>query len=265
VLCEKPLAESVSSGQKIAAAAAKSSANFMICFNRRYRPDSHWLKRAIDTGLLGQIYQVKVGWLRETGIPAGTGWFASKQVAGGGPLIDLGVHMLDLGMWLLDYPAPVTVSGDVQANFGPRGEKTWAEDGAKPGPFEVEDSASAFIRLDNGINLYLETCWASHARPGMDDFFVTVKGTKGTVELYVPNYGYENTLTLYTEINGAPVTVKPGVVGQRVDHFKAVADFVDCIRRDLPPAASAEDGLTIMKMIEAIYHSAANQREVVLA
>lgn len=264
VLCEKPLAESAAAGQKIVEAAAKSTAKFMICFNRRYRPDVRWIRQAIDTGLLGQVYQVHAGWLRETGIPGGTGWFANKQIAGGGPLIDLGVHMLDLVLWLLGYPQPRTVSGDVQANFGPRELKTWHSYGAGTrGSFEVEDSASAFIRLAGGASLFLETSWASHAKPGLDDFFVTVRGTHGTVELYVPNYAWENTLTFYTEINGGPVTVRPHVVGQPADHFEAVADFVACIKTDSPPTATAADGLTVMQIIEAIYQSAANQREVV--
>lgn len=265
VLCEKPLAESVAAGEKIVEAAARSRGKFMMCFNRRYRPDTHWIKQAVESGLLGRIYQVKAGWLRETGIPAGTGWFTSKAVAGGGPLIDLGVHMLDMVLWLLGYPAPLTVSGDVQANFGPRGEKMWREYGGEFGKFEVEDFATAFIRLAGGINFSLETSWASHAKPGLDDFFVTVNGTKGTIELYVESYAWENTLTLYTEINGSPVTVYPRVVGQRIDHFKAVAEFVACIKNDTPPPASAGDGLTVMKIIEAIYQSAARQREVVLA
>lgn len=121
VLCEKPLAENSVSAQQIVEAAARASTKFMICFNRRYRPDVRWIKEAIIQGRLGQIYQVKAGWIRETGIPAGTGWFTNKAMAGGGPLIDLGVHMLDMVMWLLNYPAPLTISAEVQANLGREG------------------------------------------------------------------------------------------------------------------------------------------------
>ncbi len=265
VLCEKPLAENSTAGRALVEAVAKAGSKFMICFNRRYRPDVRWMKEMLDAGKLGQIYQVKAGWLRETGIPAWTDWFISKKVAGGGPLIDLGVHMLDSVMWLLDYPDPLTVSADVQSNFGPYGRKVWHKPGRKAQfSFAVEDSATAYIRLAGGINLILETSWASHATPGMDDFFITLMGTEGTIELYVANYASVDTLTLFTEINGVPATIHPQVVGDDSDHNYAVAEFVRCIREDVPPTASAEKGLVIMNMIDAIYQSAEAGREVVL-
>ncbi len=262
VLCEKPLAENVAAGQKIVDAAAGASSKFMICFNRRYRPDVRWMKQALDAGQLGRVYQVKAGWVRETGIPARTGWFTSKQMAGGGPLIDLGVHILDLVLWLLDYPEPLTISGDVQANFGPRSQKVWHTPGSRLTSYQVEDSATAFIRLADGISLNLETSWASHGRPGMDDFYLTLLGTEGTIELVVKNYASEGTLTMYTEINGVPVTTRPNIVGEKADHLYAVAEFTRCIREDLPPTASAEQGLVIMRVIDAIYRSAEARREI---
>jgi predicted dehydrogenase len=266
VLCEKPLAESATTGQTIVEAAAKAPGKFMICFNRRYRPDVRWMKEMITASKLGQIYQVKAGWIRETGIPVGTGWFTNKAMAGGGPLIDLGVHMLDMVMWLLDYPAPLTVSGDVQTNFGSRGLKMWRRPNEKaPANYAVEDLAIAFIRLAGNISLNLETSWASHAKPGLDDFYVTLMGTEGTIEFYVTNYARENTLTFYTELNGAPATIHPRIVSPQSDHVYAVAEFVQCIQKDLSPTAPATDGLTIMHIIEAIYQSAAQKREIVLS
>jgi len=266
VLCEKPLAENAAAGQKVVEAAANAPGNFMVCFNRRYRPDVGWMKDIINAEKLGRIYQVKAGWVRETGIPGWTGWFVNKEVAGGGPLVDLGVHMLDMVMWLLDYPDPLTVSGNVQTNFGPYGLKTWRrpEQGGQH-PFAVEDSATAYIRLADNVDFYLETSWASHTRPGRDDFFVTLMGTQGTVELYVANYATENTLTFYTEMNDTPVTVRPHVVSARSDHVYAVAEFIKSIQKKERPPATAEDGLTIMKIIDAIYQSAEIKREVGLA
>ena len=263
VLCEKPLAENSISGQKIVEAAARAPGKFMMCFNRRYRLDVQWIKTALKAGALGKIYQVKSGWVRETGIPGRGSWFTSKELAGGGSLIDLGVHMLDAVMWLLDYPEPLTVSGDVQANFGSRYLKTWGDVLSQQKiPFTVEDSATAFIRLAGGINLTLETSWASHARPGMDDFFITLMGTQGTIELYVTNYAAENTLTFYTEVSGVPVVTRPAVKGVPSDHSYAIAEFVKSIKEDKVPEASAAQGLTIMKIIDAIYQSAEAKREI---
>lgn len=264
VLCEKPLAENLASSQKIAAAVAQAPGKFMICFNRRYRLDVQWMKQALREGLLGRVYHVKAGWVRETGIPGWGGWFLDKTMAGGGPLIDLGVHMLDAVMWLLDYPAPLTVTGATQANFGPRQAKTWQPSAASVS-YTVEDSATAYIRLTGDVTLNLETSWASHARPGMDDFFITLMGTAGTLELHVANYATENTLTLYTEVAGKPAATRPAVKLSRSDHEYAIAEFVRCIKEDTPPTASVEQGLTIMQIIEAVYQSAAEGREVVLA
>lgn len=265
VLCEKPVAENATAAQKIIEAEAGSTGKFMVCYNRRYRPDVAWMKAAITKGLLGQIYQVKAGWIREAGIPTKTGWFINKEVAGGGPLIDLGVHMLDLALWLLDYPQPLTVSGDVQANFGPQGSKIKRKPTDRPlPPYSVEDSANALIRLAGGTILNLETSWASHTKPRRDDLYIILNGTRGTIEFYVENYAAENTLTFYTEIEGQPVTIKPGIVGERSDHLYAVTEFVNCIKEDSPPSATATDGLTVMKIIDAIYESGAKGREISL-
>ncbi len=264
VLCEKPLAENLASSYKIAEAVARAPGKFMICFNRRYRLDVQWMKQVLAQGKLGQIYQVKTGWVRETGIPGWGGWFLDKTIAGGGPLIDLGVHMLDAAMWLLDYPEPLTVSGSIGANFGPRNAKTWQASGT-PFPYTVEDSALAFIRLAGDVTLSLETSWASHARPGLDDFFITLMGTQGTIELYVANYAKENTLTFYTEIGGTPVVTHPSVKLTKPDHEYAITEFIRCIKEDTAPTASVEQGLTIMKIIEAIYQSADAGREVGLS
>jgi predicted dehydrogenase len=261
VLCEKPLAENVASAEKIAEVVARSRPKFMMCFNRRYRLDVQWMKQALNQGLLGKVYQVKAGWVRETGIPGWGGWFLDKTMSGGGPLIDLGAHIIDMIMWLLDYPTPLTVSGTAQANFGPHNAKTW-QASLKPQPYTVEDSALAFIRLAGGITFNLETSWASHARPGMDDFFITLMGTEGALELYVANYAKENTLTLYTEIGGVAVATRPAIKLSKSDHDYAVAEFVRCIKEDSAPTATVEQGLTVMKIIEATYHSAQLGREV---
>jgi predicted dehydrogenase len=264
VLCEKPLAENMVSARKVVEAKEKASSKFMMCFNRRYRHDVQWMKQFIDSGQLGKIYQVKAGWIRETGIPVG-GWFSDKAMSGGGPLIDLGVHVLDSVMWLLDYPAPITVSGNVQANFGPRHMKQWGQDDPSKS-FDVEDSATAFIRLDNGTIFNLETSWASHIKPGTDDIFITLMGTEGTIELYIANYASEKTLTVYSEINGVPVTTRPAVKeNDGHDHQYVIAEFIQCIQNDTPPTAPAEHGYVIMEIIDAIYQSAATGREISLA
>ncbi len=262
VLCEKPLAENVESGQKVVEAAQKASGKFMMCFNRRYRADIQWMKQALDEGMLGTVYQVKAGWIRETGIPSG--WFTNKEMAGGGPLIDLGVHMLDAVLWLLDYPKAHTVTADVKANFGPKSLKYFPGWRNKPGAYTVEDLATAFIRLESDVALYLETSWASHDRPGMDDIYITLYGTEGTLKLYIENYANEHTLTLYSELGGIPTVSYPKVKGVQMDHQYAVGEFVKMIQEDTPPTASVEQGQMVMQIIDAIYRSAEVKREIAL-
>jgi predicted dehydrogenase len=263
VLCEKPLAENVASAKNVVNAVENASTKFMMCFNRRYRRDVQWMKKILNEGKLGRIYQVNTGWVRETGIPVG-GWFSQKSLSGGGPLIDLGVHLLDSVMWLLDYPTPLTVSSHVQANFGPRRMKQWGLADAVH-TFDVEDSATAFIRLDNNIILNLETSWASHARPGLDDIFITLLGSEGTIALHIANYAGEKTLVLYTEVGGVPSQIHPAVKETgRHDHEYVIAEFIDCINNNTSPTAPVGHGYVIMEIIDAIYQSAAAGREVSL-
>ena len=273
VLCEKPLATSADEAGAMVAAARKAGKNLMVCFNYRFREDARWLKRLEGDGQLGRVYFARAGWSRNRGIPSLGGWFTQKAMSGGGPLIDLGVHILDLTLWLMGYPKAVAVSGATFAEFGPRGQKTFAgrlappaSTGAAPASarFDVEDLAAGFVRFENGAALSIETSWASHTKAGKDDYYVTLFGTEGGCELYVPNYADRDTLTFYTEIGGAPVNVKPAIVTRGGGHALAVDHFVECLLAGRSPEASGEQGLALMQIIAALYELASSGREVVL-
>src|SRR5260221_345448 len=130
VLCEKPMAPNTAQAQQMIDAARRNNRRLMIAYNYRYRYDVRWIRRVVDSGQLGNVYHVYAAWRRETGIP-GSGWFGNRQMAGGGALIDLGVHVLDLTMWMLGFPAVTTVSGGTHSLFRPRGMEKW---GPQPGP-----------------------------------------------------------------------------------------------------------------------------------
>ncbi|HBY95200.1 MAG TPA: oxidoreductase [Chloroflexi bacterium] len=267
VLCEKPLALNAIEAQQIVDTAAAAGRQLVVCFNYRMRPDARWLKAAVDEGKFGQIYLAKAGWLRNTGIPGSTSWFTNRSLSGGGPLIDLGVHMLDLTLWLLGYPDVATVSGVTFAKFGPRGQKAWSprpfSSGA--GTFDVEDLAMALVRFADGRALSLEASWASHTRSGRDDYFITLYGEEAGADLYVANYGNADTVTFYTEMLGAPVDVRPKIQDGGRSHALAVAHFVDRILAGQPVECTGEQGVTLMRIIDAIYESARLGREVALA
>jgi predicted dehydrogenase len=265
VLIEKPLARHVAEGQAMLAAAAATGKVMMIAFNHRYRGDVQWVKRYIETGALGTIYYAKAHWMRRSGIPLLGSWFVSKELAGGGPLIDLGVHVLDIAMYLMGEPHASTVSASTFAAFGPRGLKGWAgrqQFSDAQHPYEVEDLATAFIRLDNGATLLLEASWATHSAAG-DDFGVTLYGSEGGVELLVRNYTHENTVRIFHDTHDAPTDIAPRPA--KVDgHSSVVQRFVEAVHAGGPQEPSAADGLRRVALLDACYQSAAERRELQL-
>jgi predicted dehydrogenase len=272
VLCEKPLAISGDSAQGIVDARDKSGKKLMVCFNYRYRPDARWLKQLIHDGKMGDAYFAKAGWIRNSGIPGWGGWFTRKERSGGGPLIDLGVHILDMSLWLLDYPKVKSVTGVTFAEFGPRdmkhfGGRLMSQQGTRPAGavFNVEDFAAALIRFENGSALQIEVSWASHTKAGRDDYFVTLYGSEGGSDLYVANYTNVDTVVFHSEEGGAPSDTRPTLPGgPRVPsgHALAIDHFINAIINDTQPDATGEQGLALMRLIDAIYESARIGAEV---
>lgn len=264
VICEKPLAADLAGAEAIAAAAAKARGKFTVCYDKRYRADAQWLRKAVAAGTLGEIYHVEAGWKRETGIPGG--WFIQKALAGGGPLIDLGVHVLDLALWVLGFPAVKTVSGITRAVFGPAGRKItrWGKSG-QGDRYEVEDGALGLLRLEGGVPLLLEASWADHRRPGEDDIYFRFAGSKAAADVHVRNYTQLDTLRLYTEIDGTAIEATPALHPlEPGGHAALVADFVRAIREDDAPPAPASEGLATMQVLDAFFRSAAEGCEVAL-
>lgn len=264
VLCEKPLARSGSEAAAIVEAATRAQRVLHIAFNHRQRGDVQTLKRYIEAGSLGRIYHAKASWMRRSGIPGMGSWFTNKDMAGGGPLIDLGVHVLDLALYLLDEPQVATVSAATYAEIGPSGRGGWIGStkqivGAN---YEVEDLATAFLRLANGTTLLLEASWATYGSAG-DDFGVTLYGTEGGAEIRVKNYNWEDTLRIYTDVADLPAEVHPRLV-QGEGHLAVVRDFIAAIRSGDWAAHTGTGGLRRAQIIDACYTSAQQGREVVL-
>ncbi len=263
VLVEKPLAASVAEGEAMAEAAARTGRILMTVFNRRFRNDSQIIKRHVEDGALGNIYFAKTGWLRDQGIPGGAGgWFTDKARSGGGCLIDLGVHMLDLALWLMGHPRVESVSATTCAALGPRGRGLFP--GYRQGEgdtFDVDDFVAAFLRLEGGATLALEASWAGYIEKG-DRFFVQLWGDEGGAAMDVLNYTTEDTLRIYTDVHGTRTEIRPETAGEyekSVNH-----EFVRAIRQGqaLPP--TVEEGLQILRIIDAIYRSAETGQEVTL-
>ncbi len=264
VLVEKPLATSVAEGQAMREAAARAGRVLMVVFNYRFRNDSQILKRYIEAGNLGEVYFAHAGWLRDQGIPVGaSGWFTDKSRSGGGCLIDLGVHMLDLTLWLMGNPRVLSVSASTYAALGPRGR------GLFPGQrfrgemanFDVEDLVTAFLRLETGTTLVLEVSWAGYTQRG-DRFFVHLWGDEGGAEMNVLNYVHEDTVRFYTDVEGTRTEICPQVTGD--DEMSVNSEFVRAIRQGKAVSPTVGEGLHVLRIIEAIYRSAAEGREVTI-
>jgi predicted dehydrogenase len=264
VLSEKPIARNGDEADAMVAAARAANRVLDVAFNHRQRGDIQELKAAIDAGRLGRPYYSKAWWLRRTGIPTMGSWFTQSDLAGGGPLVDIGIHVLDYALFLLGNPEVRAVSASTYdllatAGFGssPDANKTGATD-AKA--FDVEDLASVFMRLADGGTLLVEASWAAHRRAG-DEFGVTLYGTEGGAELIVDHLAPVGSLRIFGDDDGTPVatrvTAKPGR-----GHFAVIEQFADKIRsgewRDHDGSAAA--GLA--RVVDACYRSAAEQREV---
>ncbi len=268
VLSEKPMAENAVTAQKMVDAAIANDKVLDVLFNHRRGGQVKALKKIVDSGLLGKIYYAKAGWLRRSGIPGLGSWFTKMKTAGGGPMMDIGVHMLDMAMHLLDEPSVSTVSATTYAEFGPRGiggatglgsQKSGVGDSIE---FEVEDLSTAFMRLDTGGTLLLESSWASWIPH--DLIYINLYGSDGgaTLELGGSPATYTK-LDVWTEVSGFPAEIQPDIPPSG-GHSEALLDFLAKVRSDNHEAHRGHEGLARSLVVDACYASAAKQREVTL-
>ena len=184
VLLEKPLAMNREEAEALVAVAKQSERVLMLGMNQRFDKDHQQIRALVKQGMLGDIYHAKGVWLRRSGIPTLGTWFGNKALAGGGCLYDIGVHLLDLCLYTLDNFEPVSVSGATYTKFGHRGlgEGDWGASEREELAFDVDDFASAFIRLANGATVSLDVAWACH-QAEEQQHTVTLYGSEGGATL----------------------------------------------------------------------------------
>lgn len=265
VLTEKPMARTSAEAEAMVAAARAAGRVLQVAFNYRYRGDISALMEQVEQGVLGRVYHARAWWLRRAGIPTLGSWFTNREMAGGGPLIDLGVHVLDATLQLMGNPEVAAVSASTHSELGQRGLGGASTQKHSVGSaYEVEDLAVVLLRMTNGSSLALESSWATH-RPQGDELAITLYGTEAGADLKIVDYAPQTTVRIYQsapdgtedlELPGRPSTGHTGVVDSFLD---AVAD---------PPAWPEHDGsaaATLTRVIEACYLSAEQDREVQLA
>lgn len=255
VFCEKPDAVNPAEAQRMADAAKRAGKVLMVMRNNRFMPASQFLKKYIESGAMGEIYTGRTGWVRRRGIPGRGGWFTTKALSGGGPLIDLGVHMIDLAVWLMGNPKPVAVSGAAYRKFAGAPSPDPLRSVQSEGTFDVEDLATGFIRFHNGATLQIEFSWASNVEE--EQKFLELRGTKAGCSLK----GEE--LKLMTEIEQVLCDISPRFPKTAVKtHERNIHHFVDCVQGKAEPIITPEYGVDMIRILSAIYESAETGAEV---
>jgi predicted dehydrogenase len=270
VYCEKPMALTVEEATAMADAARKAGRKLTLGLHHRYRPEALVLKPMCQAGELGEIYYGRATMMRRAGIPGYGSHFTNKDLAGGGALYDIGVHILDLALYFMGHPEPVAVSGQTFAEFGPQRRKLggWGAD-ILPGParFDVDDLATALIRFANpqgasgsGAVLHLEVAWAFHGR---SEERVQLVGRAGGAEIYPALLGQGTSLRIYKDWGDRPLDITPELprfeVGQQA---RQIEDFVMHLDDPTPPTVTPEEGVILTRILAGIYRSAETGTEV---
>ncbi|MDQ7030253.1 MAG: Gfo/Idh/MocA family oxidoreductase [Ardenticatenia bacterium] len=258
VLVEKPMALTAADARRMVEAAWAANRTLFVGMNNRFRNDVRALKLMVSQGAIGDVYHVRASWLRATRHPQMASWFTSKAQAGGGPLWDTGIVMLDLALWMLDFPRPETVFGVL---FTGLSDVTDEEPGAliapmEPSPYPVEDAATALIRFATGAAIGLNVSWVSRLED-VDEISLCLEGTRGAAELRNP-VGGRKVLRVRGELFGTRMNLEPHIVeNEEPSHLRELQHFVDvCLGREAP-LVTPEEGLVGVQIIEAIYRSAA--------
>ncbi len=182
VMCEKPMAKTAEGARKMVEAAKRTGKKLTVGYQSRYRADSQYLKRYCEQGGLGEIYFAKAHAIRRRAVPT-WGVFLDEEVQGGGPLIDIGTHSLDLTLWLMDNYEPQYAVGTTYHKLGKRknGANAWGP--WDPKTFTVEDSAFGFVRFKNGATVFVESSWLLNVRQA-GEAICTLCGTEGGSDMW---------------------------------------------------------------------------------
>ncbi len=261
VILEKPFAMNAAEAQKAIAVAEAAGLVLNVGMNQRFAADAQKIKQLVDEGLLGDIYHAKAYWMRRSGIPKLGTWFGNKEIAGGGSLYDIGVHMLDLCLYTINNFEPVSVVGATYTKFGNRGlgEGGWGLSDRTEVPFDVDDFATAFIRFANGATVTLDTCWACHQAQGNREN-IEIFGTEAGATLH-PARLFRGSAALpaaYEIVDELKIALK-------MPHQERFHNFINHLRGEEALCVTTHQALVVQKILDAIAESNRTGREVRLA
>ena len=259
VVCESPPALNAAEAKKIAAVAAKAGKTVLYALQRRFGGNEQAAKQAIDKGYAGNVLHARAAWTRTRGVPTGTGWYADRSKSGGGAVIDLGLHMLDLGWSLLGEPRPLTAFAVFpgQGAGAPLAPEA-AEPAGQPAGSRVEEAGFAVIKFEGGRSLELGASWAINQPPQHQGTSCRAYGDKGAVEVYRADgpalyRGFAANGEAKETILKLP---RLALHGAMMRHLR------ECLLGRATPVLGPEQGVLLMQMTDAIYKSAATGRSV---
>ncbi len=252
VICEKPLAVSIKEVEGMIAASKKSGKKLMAAQHQRFRKDSAAVKKMIDEGVFGEIYHAVANAMRRRGIPC-RDTFIKKALSGGGPMFDIGVHILDLTYWFMGCPKVHSVKGSACTKLAKRKD---IRGGWDRETYDVEDFAVGFIRFDDGRTVSLSTSFLANMEK-IEDFSTTIFGTEAGMKW--PDG------KIYTEKSGVLQDISPrfDVLPEITPHHEEIRAFVECVQKDKEVPVKPEESLEVIKILEGIYISADSGKEVI--
>lgn len=239
ILVEKPLARDVKEGEAIIESAKKNNRKLMVGMNLRYRPDAMLIRSLIDAGEIGDPYYIKCGWVRKQS--SSERWFSKREEAGGGVILDLGVNLIDLALWLVDYPDAISIT---TKNYHHRSRN-------------LEDTSLSFIRCEKDISISIESSW--HMAEGKNIFYTTIYGTKGSIGI--------NPFKLIKVVGADQIDLGSTMSESPTESFKKsylneLKSFIGAINGHNPVFSSGEEALQLLKIAESMYASAEQNQEI---
>jgi len=239
ILIEKPGSKNLEEAERINKASKKNKKIAMVGMNPRFRPDAMLLKSLINSGELGEIFYIRCGWTRKRS--SAEKWFLKKSSAGGGVMIDLGIGLLDLSLWLLNNPKPKSVT-----------VQTYNHETQT-----VEDSAIALIRFQNSSVINFEVSWSFHSET--DKFNLSTFGKEGTAHL--------NPLRAYKRIESSQLDYTPAKTSNQKNLYKRsyeneLKHFIGSVKSNTEVVSSIEEAIATMKLLEGFYKSASLGKEI---
>lgn len=258
VICEKPLAPTVADIRKMIEARDKSGKLLMTAQHFRFAGNSRALKAEIDKGVLGDVYHARCWMLRRSNAPCRPGFYLKKN-SGGGPCIDIGVHILDLTLWMMGHPEPVAVSGVTQDKLAHQEGAFSRWGGAIPQDFDVEEFATAFVRFDNGASLVIEVSWLLHHNTPegkSEDMQMWLYGDQGGSH-WPNNEIYSSDNANRQLLNRQLLVAEPGE-----PHALECMAFAEAVATDAPSPVPPEDSLHVIGILDGLYRSAAEGKEI---